>query len=185
MRAHCKIFKNGVDDDGNICRVPMSDCHCKPEPKMNTKQETLSLLKQLLTQVQALEAMWNDAVAQLPEPEPALIDGLTHNQWQRIIDEGFLCEFSDIGTYGAYNYTARLEELTDNRFRAWSGVQYIHARPLRMKGHIQPWFGGERPVHKDTQVIVYIDGIPNKGRAIDFYWEPEPDVRQITSFIEL
>ncbi len=41
-RAHCKLFKNGVDWKGDFCRMSI-DCDCVETPKPPTTEEMMAV----------------------------------------------------------------------------------------------------------------------------------------------
>lgn len=119
------------------------------------------------------------------EPKQELIQGYTAEQWQRIIDEGFLCEFTDIEGFGGVPLIQTLKEI--DPFRSESCLTWNFCRPLRIKGVRQPWFGGECPVDSSTLVVVIMASGRNRcARAADFNWNLEKHrPSRIVEFIEL
>ena len=109
-----------------------------------------------------LEPKFNERSTDTP---PQLIQGYTAEQWQEIIDGGYLCEFGH--DYNWFSETGYLSENVDGIFicnPAGSDninlVKYPFCRPAQLKGVMRPIF--VEPVDKEA-FCVFLDG---DGRAI-------------------
>jgi len=76
------------------------------------------------------------------KPEPELYSGLTLEQWEVVIDGEFLCEFSQNG-HGEPRFVSgepleNVCSVSERPYRSASGVKWLHCRPLRKVGVIQP-----------------------------------------------
>ena len=93
--------------------------------------------------------------------EPTLYDGLTAEQWQRVIDENFFVVVSDSGIDHAQsketniNHWLILSEMrTKGVYIFIAGANWKHCVVVRQPGHRQPNFG-ETPVFLDgTRLLV-------------------------------
>jgi hypothetical protein len=77
------------------------------------------------------------------EPEPEKIQGYTREEWQEIIDGGYLCEFRTLGKDRNWNLPVMpLGDLRDNiafPFESAKGDEYSHCRPAHRwakKSHV-------------------------------------------------
>lgn len=114
------------------------------------------------------------------EPKLALIEGHTADQWQAIIEGGFLCQFSGTTDFSNSGAAALMRFDPSDEAPFWVGqIGWRYCRPLRLKGHRQPWFGGECPVACDAQVYVKYKNGPRHTVAAKVAWE------NVTEFIEL
>ena len=111
---------------------------------------------EVLEQVQSI---LNDA---LEPPEPERICGLTMDEWQVIIDGGFLCAYSDqkhkaIERAKEGKYLAILKVVLpsnkNNMFYDNVGRPWAFAMPYRAVGHVQPYFDND-------ECKTYLDGLP-------------------------
>lgn len=117
----------------------------------------------------------------------ALIQGYTADQWQTIIDGGFICEFGDLEwRYETWGMLEGFHEQSPN-FMDKKEDTYSYCRPLRTKGVRQPWFGGECPINSSALVVVTLaDGDNRCAKASEFNWHvPDNKSRRIVEFIEL
>jgi hypothetical protein len=118
---------------------------------------------------------------------PNKLQGYTMEQWQAIIDGGYLCEIADEdGEW--YNSIVRLSAVDPNKseFSIVGEKHYIwaYARPAQIPGVLRPWFGGECPVDPDTLVFVkFRSGAYNVMGAGVFDWGQGPDYVNTTEII--
>ena len=93
--------------------------------------------------------------------EPTLYDGLTAEQWKRVVDENFFVVVSDSGLDHAQsketniNHWLILSEMrTKGVYIFIAGSTWAHCTVVRQPGHRQPNFG-ETPVFPDgTRLLV-------------------------------
>jgi len=69
--------------------------------------------------------------------EPELIQGYTAEQWQVIIDGGYLCEFSDRLKFQASWFNV-LASRDGDSFEDCDGDVMSHCRPAQIKGVLRP-----------------------------------------------
>lgn len=127
------------------------------------------------------------------EPKPPVPQEyvLTDADWQRVIDEKWLCEFD--GEFGSYIDTLvkfRLGGLRDFfAGKQHSGCYAAHCRPLNRPGVMQPYFGQGMPVDPSTIVFVKrknISGISHcTGQARLFDWGPTGCAGDIVAYMVL
>ena len=85
--------------------------------------------------------------------EPERICGLTMEEWQVVIDGGYLCEFGD-------NCIAQLRKEKEGIFYTAKGRGSYHAcRPYRAAGHVQPYFDND-------ECREYLDGLSEDAMMI-------------------
>ena len=104
---------------------------------------------------------------------------LTDADWQRVIKEGWLCEFWSSGarTCGV------LLEISPHEDCRYGGIppsecnrDYMfwrsHCKPLNKPGVMQPYFGQGMPVDGETMVVVQLrDGMLMHCKAIQLQWQ--------------
>ena len=159
----------------------------KPDaPVWPDDKEDARKWRELMKQIEDSRNSINNSSCCYVEPEkPDLIQGYTREQWQRIIDEGFLCELSDDELFNPetrlIDHLSSFDGNEDRHFKDFSGLYFTHCRPLRIKGVRQPWFGGaECPVDKMTYVVAtYKTGTSELQYAGCQHWP------NVTEFIEL
>jgi hypothetical protein len=78
-------------------------------------------------------------------PKPELIQGYTAEQWQEIIDGGYLCEFTDGYWEDEYSDLGPLVSVptvngsgVENMFERIKGRRWLHCRPAQIKGAMRP-----------------------------------------------
>lgn len=103
---------------------------------------------------------------------------LTDADWQRVIDEGWLCEFG-FGAgdteppYRVCELARRSGVLFVPHYPNRNGTYYHTCRPLNKPGVMQPYFGQGCPVPKGDVVIVLRRGIPLECQAMQVEADPE------------
>ena len=134
------------------------------------KQMTTQITKEEFENLQRDVGKLADTVADILEgklvpgelpAEPTLYDGLTAEQWQRVIDENFFVVVSDSGIDHAQsketniNHWLILSEMRTNGVYIFiAGSTWAHCTVVRQPGHRQPNFG-ETPVFPDgTRLLV-------------------------------
>jgi hypothetical protein len=93
--------------------------------------------------------------------KPKTYDGLTAEQWQRVIDENFFVVVSDSGIDHAksketnINHWLILSELrTKGVYIFIAGSTWAHCTVVRQPGHRQPNFGETPVLHNDMRLLV-------------------------------
>lgn len=115
-----------------------------------------------------------------PDPKKYV---LTDADWQRVIDEKFLCEFGDDGI--TYPTTSTLEARR-SCFVQSNGVLSIYCRPLNKPGVMQPYFGQGMPVHASTRVLIKLrSGLHSVMTAKDVEWDIDNTVGDVVAFTVL
>lgn len=113
---------------------------------------------------------------------------LTDADWQRVIDEGYLCEFGDYYGYGDWT-PGRLVRADKSGSAYWSqdcSDPWEHCRLLSQPGVMQPYFGQGMPVNGGTKVIAkYRDGRYSLGSAGAIAWNHLGQFRDIMAFMAL
>ena len=81
-------------------------------------------------------------INEMNEPdEPQKIQGYTAEQWQEIIDGGYLCEFAMTASFFE-PYLQTLDAVTDKQFCSdkEGGIFALTCRPAQLKGVMRPIF---------------------------------------------
>jgi len=86
-------------------------------------------------------------------PQPERICGLTMDEWQVVIDGGYLCEFT--GSEGEIRrWRSALSSIRELcRFDAPWGSSFEKCKPYRAAGHVQPYFADS------PECKAYLDGL--------------------------
>jgi hypothetical protein len=115
-----------------------------------------------------------------PDPKKYV---LTDADWQRVIDEKFLCEFGDDGI--TYPTTSTLEARRRCFVQSNGGLS-IYCRPLNKPGVMQPYFGQGMPVHASTRVLIKLrSGLHSVMTAKDVEWDIDNTVGDVVAFTVL
>lgn len=85
---------------------------------------------------------WEVVADFMEKKEPELIQGYTAEQWQEIIDGGYLCEFSDRDDVWWPGFLKVIPEI-NNCFMSSSKLKdnttgFYHCRPAQIKGVLRP-----------------------------------------------
>jgi hypothetical protein len=112
---------------------------------------------------------------------------MTAVDWQRVIDEGFPCEF----TYGASRAIDYLAERLPVPgvilpYRSRSSGAFDHCQPMRVPGIRQPHFGGGYVGKADDLVWVKTQGgVCSTGVAAEYLWPYQDWAGDIVEYIVL
>jgi hypothetical protein len=111
---------------------------------------------------------------------PELYDGLTAEQWKRVVDENFFVVVSDSGLDHAQsketniNHWLILSEMrTKGVYIFIAGSTWAHCTVVRQPGHRQPNFGEKPDLPDDTRLLVKHrsgDVFPLYASQVD-YWD--------------
>ena len=106
-----------------------------------------------------------------PKPKPKNYV-LTDADWQRVIEEGYLCEFGTYyGGFPALGCLVKRDDSTGEYWLAGCKAPWENCRLLNKPGVMQPYFGQGMPVHASTRVMVkFQDGYHGIGKAVDYSW---------------
>jgi hypothetical protein len=123
--------------------------------------------------------------------EPELIQGYTAEQWQEIIDGGYLCEFHcELQGDSPPRYYGKLQEMSDSGlFRMEnSRVWFEYCRPAQIKGVMRPIF--VEPVDRHNTFVFFdaenaVVGHSNLLTSPSWHKIIEDCPKKITSYIEL
>lgn len=118
----------------------------------------------------AVMIVLGETVSRGAEKAPALIQGYTAEQWQEIIDGGYLCEFSMNGNFTRCPVYCTLQEFDSGGGSASflphpaKGI-FAYCRPAQLKGVIRPiWV---KPTSQHATCIFFDSGVEalcDKGR---------------------
>jgi hypothetical protein len=134
------------------------------------------------------------AQAKTSQHPPELIQGYTAEQWQEIIDGGYLCEVSQFKDFASFHMSA-IEELRKHTTHNFviprlinSANCYSRCRPAQIKGVLRPiWV---EPVD-DGRMCAFFDkgGYPLNNRmsrsSYGIYKMGGPDFNDATSYMEI
>ena len=116
--------------------------------------------------------------------EAPVTDVLTEEQWNRVIDERYLCDFWDGDKDRRPSSLAYLDNRTSQDYTVYTdghGVPWEHCEVYREKGIKQPHFRGQPPeIGSDNVLIYYEDGIVHLVSQSDLF-----DWDAIVAFIEV
>ena len=128
------------------------------------------------------------ASTQPPQGEP-LIQGYTAEQWQEIIDGGYLCEFSSRPDFtGNCRVFGTLRDINANFAKDHGCQRWSYYRPAQLKGVMRPIF--VEPSSNGTMCVFFDnDGFPlNQKRsryAFGVYLRGDHGLDRATKYIEL
>lgn len=116
--------------------------------------------------LKALEKKYEELgkeIEKLKKDQDKLICGYTKEQWDHIIDGGFICEFSDWPDFRGGGRLGLLGQIRNSEtaliFRINGKIAFWkYCRPAQIKGVMKPWFGGECPVDGASRVMVRYNG---------------------------
>jgi hypothetical protein len=129
-----------------------------------------------------------DRIGMPTDSQPDLIQGYTAEQWQEIIDGGYLCEFRNSTEDGWFIDTLRTVHHEHKMFESGNYSDWKYCRPAQIKGVMRPiWV---EPVDENGRFIFFDENGDYTGKSNDFTnpsWEEiRPDlVSSITKYIEL
>ena len=119
---------------------------------------------------------------------------LTDADWQRVIDEKFLCEFGGSRNKEILAYLRAVEPSVDPeldgdglQFHARSYLGYFTVcKPLNKPGVMQPYFGQGMPVSASTRVLIkQRNGLCSIGKALEQDWNIMGCSSDIVAFMVL
>lgn len=133
---------------------------------------------------------WEVVADFMEKKEPELIQGYTAEQWQEIIDGGYLCEFKD-STFDWIKPKMKLKLFMPKercKFNTENLTNYPFCRPAQIKGVLRPIF--VEPVDKSSMCIFFCkDGYPlNEIRsraAYSIYLHRGSAFKDATKYIEV
>lgn len=122
--------------------------------------------------------------------KPELIQGYTAEQWQEIIDGGYLCEYSQDGEKW-YFTKAELGSLDLSRGNMFGRIEigsFAFCRPAQIKGVLRPIF--VEPIDKTSMCAFFSkDGFPlnHKGSRSSYsrYLNGDIDLEEATNYMEI
>jgi hypothetical protein len=122
-----------------------------------------------------------------PKPEDYV---LTDADWQRVITEGWLCEFWDTFEKPQNEMHLFIGQLVakpaNGKFLRKYSPYYSNCRPLNKPGVLQPYFGQGMPVKAGTKVLVKQRcGLYSIGKALEQDWNNINHRSDIVSFMIL
>ncbi len=95
---------------------------------------------------------------------------LTDADWQRVIDEKWLCVFTDRYRSDT-NRIGELESKSKDYYKRRNGAVYENCQPLNKPGVMQPYFGQGCPVPASTKVhVMFRRGNSVLCRASEVTW---------------
>lgn len=116
-----------------------------------------------------------------PKPEDYV---LTDADWQRVIKEGWLCEFETAS--GTSRSIGTLEEIRAGDYCHHAHGYFTKCRPLNRPGVLQPYFGQGMPVKAGTKVLTkQRRGSHCIGKALEQDWDIENNSSDIVAFMIL
>lgn len=117
-------------------------------------------------EVDALKQQTTPLSKPKPKPEDYV---LTDADWQRVIKEGWLCEFETAS--GTSRSIGTLEEVRAGDYCHHAHGYFTKCRPLNRPGVLQPYFGQGCPVPAGTKVLMKQRcGLCSIGKALEQDW---------------
>lgn len=139
---------------------------------VSTTQTQHGMIEELRREQQVFDDRLNaaDAQATLSKPKPDPKDYvLTDADWQRVIKEGWLCEFETAS--GTSRSIGTLEEVRAGDYCHHAHGYFTKCRPLNRPGVLQPYFGQGMPVKAGTKVLMKQRcGLCSIGKALEQDW---------------
>lgn len=118
-----------------------------------------------------------------PKPKPENYV-LTDADWQRVMREGWLCEFETAS--GTSRSIGTLEEIRAGDYCHHAHGYFTKCRPLNRPGVLQPYFNQGMPVKAGTKVLVkQRNGLCSIGKALEQDWNNINHGSDIVAFMGL
>jgi hypothetical protein len=120
---------------------------------------------------------------------PQKIQGYTAEQWQEIIDGGYLCEFSMVPLgIGGHTRIGELCVLHHADGKLWwaskrDSNQWSHCRPAQLKGVMRPIF--VEPVDKETAHCMFFNKESSVFNQAWVWWREREEYQLATKYIEV
>jgi hypothetical protein len=156
---------------------------------VSTTQTQHGMIEELRSEQQVFDDRLNAADAQAtlsktpakPDPKDYV---LTDADWQRVIKEGWLCEFETAS--GTSRSIGTLEEIRAGDYCHHAHGYFTKCRPLNKPGVLQPYFGQGCPVPAGTKVLTkQRRGSHCIGKALEQGWDIENNSSDIVAFMVL
>lgn len=121
-----------------------------------------------------------------PKPKPKNYV-LTDADWQRVIEEGYLCEFGTYyGGFPALGCLVKRDDSTGEYWLAGCKAPWENCRLLNKPGVMQPYFGQGMPVSASTRVLIkQRNGLCSIGKALEQDWNIMGCSSDIVAFMVL
>jgi len=115
-----------------------------------------------------------------------LIDGYTREQWQRIIDGKYLCEFWDTERFVSPIFSLLGSVIKKPLpFVRNQGMPYKHCRPAQLYGTRHPCFGKRPEWLKDDDRIIWVKYDDGSHTTSDFFNAKKMLFEDVIEFIAM